>query len=88
MEDNVDEARKLFRHRRSSSRGRNTHWIVPTSADNTCAKSLLLSLIVGNHLDQSGNREPLRLIMQPLSYWKCKFPGPAKIQLIQEEDYH
>ena len=37
--------------------GRNTHRIVPASADNTCAKSLLLSLVVGHHLDQYGNHE-------------------------------
>ena len=52
-----------------SSRGRNTHWIVPASADNTRAKSRLLSLVVGHHLN-----ELLWLILQPLSYWKCKFP--------------
>ena len=60
--------------------------VVPASADNTCAKSLLLSLVVGHHLDQSGNHELLRIILQPLSYWKCKYPCPAKIQLIQETE--
>ena len=54
-----------------------------TSTDNT--KSFLLSLVIGHHLDQYGNHELLRLILQPLSYWKCKFPCPAKIPLIQEK---